>query len=261
MGDAIKPVQAEALLGQGWLVHGFSTRTGGTSAVYGRPDYLNLGFTAHDSSEAVRLNRQLFLEHLDGGTALVTIRQVHGAEILRVSSGGLGPDAEADGLITDEAGLLLGIQTADCVPVLVADPRTRTVGAFHAGWRGTADRIVEQGIRRMCEEFGSAPETLRAAIGPSIGPCCYQVGEEVAAVFQQRFGYGAELLGPGRTLNLKEGNRRQLLAAGVRRENISVVEHCTSCEESHYFSHRAQAGRTGRMLSVIGIRMQPEVSG
>jgi YfiH family protein len=188
---------------------------------------------------------------------------------------------KGDGLMTSEPGVLLGIQTADCIPVLVADRRRRVVAAFHAGWRGTVKRIVENGIGRMRMEFGSRPEDLVAAIGPGIGACCYAVGEEVLSEFESQFNYGVELfrevydtdpvrakypmlfmtqrapghspMGPGLHLDLVEANRRQLLAAGVAADVIEVVGACTNCHPEMFFSHRASRGHSGRMMSVIGI--------
>ena len=189
---------------------------------------------------------------------------------------------KADGLMTDKPGLLLGVQTADCIPVLVADRKRRAVAAFHAGWRGTVERIVETGVGRMRLEFGSRPEDLIAAIGPGIGPCCYAVGEEVLSGFESQFAYALELfrdvydsdpvrtkypmlfltqrapghstIGPSLHLHLVEANRRQLLAAGLKPRSINVVGGCTSCQPELFFSHRASKGRAGRMMSVIGVR-------
>jgi YfiH family protein len=179
-----------------WLWHGFSTRRGGVSRPYCAEDAtgeLNLGFTADDSKEAVAQNRLLLAEAVTGygKTPLIALRQfhsnlVHGAtaaEALRERSW------RADGLITSESGFLLGIQTADCIPVLVADKKRRVVGAFHAGWRGTVKRIVELAVGRMRLEFGSRPEDLIAAIGPGVGACCYAVGEEVLSEFESQFQY------------------------------------------------------------------------
>jgi YfiH family protein len=184
--------------------------------------------------------------------------------------------------MTDEPGLLLGVQTADCIPVLVADRKRRTVAAFHAGWRGTVKRIVETGVGRMRLEFGSRPADLIAAIGPGIGACCYAVGEEVLSGFESQFIYGRELfrevydsdpvrtrypmlfltqrapghssIGPSLHLDLVDANRRQLLAAGLKPRSIKVVGGCTCCQPELFFSHRASQGRAGRMMSVIGIR-------
>ena len=188
---------------------------------------------------------------------------------------------KGDGLMTDEPGVLLGIQTADCIPVLVADRKNRAVAAFHAGWRGTLARIVENGVGRMRLEFGSKPEDLIASIGPGIGQCCYAVGEEVREQFESQFIYAAELfrevydsdpvkekypmlfltarapghsdIGPGMHLDLAEANRRQLLAAGLKKGAIFLTGQCTGCHTDRFFSHRIERGFTGRMMSVIGI--------
>jgi YfiH family protein len=164
-------------------------------------------------------------------------------------------------LVTDVPGVLLAVGTADCVPVLVVDERRKAVGAFHAGWRGTQARIVEEGITAMVREYGSRPEDLMAAVGPSIGNCCYAVGEEVRAKFAEEFAYSEELF---RTfdgqiyVDLWEANRRQLLEAGVREDRIAVVGECTACAKDkqgrpRYFSHRGEHGVAGRMLNVVGI--------
>jgi YfiH family protein len=183
--------------------------------------------------------------------------------------------------MTDRPGVLLGIQTADCIPVLVADRKNRAVAAFHAGWRGTLARIVENGVGRMRLEFGSGPENLIASIGPGIGQCCYSVGDEVRQQFDSQFTYAPELfrevydsnpvkekypmlfltarapghseLGPGMHLDLVEANRRQLLAAGLKKGSIFVTGQCTGCNTDRFFSHRIERGFTGRMMSVIGI--------
>lgn len=272
-----------------WLWHGFSTRIGGRSRVYaaeGSQGELNLGFTPEDDRELVRGNRALLAEAISGTaeTPLVTVRQIH-SNLVAVAGAGdadrtLAP--KADGLMTAEPGILLGIQTADCTPVLVADRRRRSVAAFHAGWRGTVQRIVEAGIGRMRLEFGSRPEDLVAAIGPCIGPCCYAVGEEVLSAFESQFPYARALFceieetdpvrarypmmflnqrAPGHGiepprlhLDLVEANRRQLLAAGLKPRSIRIAGGCTGCHPELFFSHRASRGRTGRMMSVIGIR-------
>ena len=287
----------------GWLWHGFSARRGGRSRAYcaeEAPGELNLGFTAADERETVAANRRLWTEAISGSaqTPLVTLRQIHShllvipnapaagsgrpPEAASVSGGSSLPICKGDGLMTDKPGLLLGIQTADCIPVLVADRKRHAVAAFHAGWRGTVQRIVESGIGRMRMEFGSRPEDLTAAIGPGIGLCCYAVGEEVFSEFESQFTYAAELfrevydsdpvrtrypmlfltqrapghspIGPSLHLDLAEANRRQLLAAGLRPRAIQVVGGCTSCHRELFFSHRGSDGHAGRMMSVIGIR-------
>jgi polyphenol oxidase len=284
----LKVMQISAWEKLPWLVHGFSTRTGGKTTVY-RPSQrsgeLNLGFTASDSRETVLANRSLLLKAAAGKTLpLVTLRQIHSSITCLVSRTDAGKEAalKGDGMMTNRRGIVLGIQTADCIPILVADPRRRAVAAFHAGWRGTLKRIVENGVGRMRLEFGSLPQDLTAAIGPGIGACCYAVGEEVRAEFESQFLYADELfhevydtdpvkekypllfltarapghsqIGPSLHLDLIEANRRQLLAAGLKAENIFVQSDCTSCRTDRYFSHRAERGFTGRSLSLIGIR-------
>lgn len=264
-----------------WLVHGFSTRLGGCSPAYGGSS-LNLGFTKQDTHANVERNREAFLRTLDADPAawrLITQRQVHSDLIHCV-----GADAHpaGDGLLTDSPGLLLGVQTADCLPVLLVDTKHRAVGAFHAGWRGTLRRIVEKGVGEMRRHFGSLPRDLRAAIGPGIHSCCYQVGEEVHDKFHSQFAYAAELFrevresnpvhekypllfltarapghGPEETLlylDLVAANTRQLRAAGLPASQISASPLCTSCRTDLLFSYRKEKGVVGRMLGVIGIR-------
>ncbi len=166
-----------------WLWHGFSSRRGGVSRAYcceGAPGELNLGLTIADDRALVLQNRQLFAEAISGSpeTPLITLKQFHSKAIVKAYGASEGA-AKADGLVTEAPGVLIAVQTADCIPVLVADRRQRVVAAFHAGWRGTVNRIVESGVGKMRLEFGSRPEDLIAAIGPGVGPCCYAVGEEV----------------------------------------------------------------------------------
>jgi hypothetical protein len=265
-----------------WLVHGFSTRTGGVSTAFGRND-LNLG-GSHDERDKIEANRELFLGALAPNgkrPRLVTLKQVHSAHVHIVND---VPDQHlsGDGLITRVPGLLLGISVADCVPVLVVDPVNRVVGAFHAGWRGTVSRIVEKGIGMMRMAYGSDPAEMHAAIGPCVGQCCYAVGDEVIDAFKSQFAYGAELfrevydddpvkkkypllfltarapghsnIGPQTHLDLVAANRRQLLDGGVKAENIWSADLCTSCHPEKLFSHRAEHGFTGRMMGVVGVR-------
>jgi polyphenol oxidase len=272
-----------------WLWSGFSTRKGGRSRAYCADDAepeLNLGFTAEDDRSAVMENRRLLVEAIAGNaeTPLVTVRQFHSNLVIRASADDVGRERprRADGVITDEPGLLLAVQVADCIPVLIADRRRRVVGAFHAGWRGAVRRIVEIGVGRMRLEFGSRPEDLIAAIGPGNGPCCYAVGEEVISEFESQFVYARELvhevystdvvrnkypmlfltqrapghsdIGPQIHIDLIEANRRQLLDAGVRASAISILGGCTACHRELFYSHRASGGHAGRMMGVIGVR-------
>lgn len=282
-----------------WLVHGFSTRAGGFSRVYGG-GALNLGFTKDDSRATVERNRAAFLaacavlnpglpkspararrEASSAIEKLVTLRQVHSDVIHMVDS---VPESAlvGDGVITNVPGLILAIQTADCLPIILVDRKRRAVGAFHAGWRGTAKRIVEKGVGAMRQWFGSRPADLTAAIGPGVHGCCYTVGEEVRENFESQFSYAAKVFrevkesdpvrekypllfltacAPGHSelpkkifLDLVEANRRQLLAAGVPAKNIEASPLCTNCRKDLLFSYRAENGKTGRMMAVVGIR-------
>lgn len=272
-----------------WVVSGFSTRAGGKSVVYSPGQIsgeLNLGLSAPDSEKNVLANRRIFVKQVAGDPEfpLVLLRQIHSSLTRTVGRSDSGEVAKhrADGMMTAEAGILLAIQTADCIPVLIADRKRKVVAAFHAGWRGTLKRIVENGIGRMRLEFGSKPKNLVAAIGPGIGQCCYAVGEEVRSEFMSQFTYADALfrdvydsdpvkekypllfltarapghsnIGPSLHLDLVEANRRQLVDAGLNPEAISVAGACTSCEHDRFFSYRADCGFTGRMFSVIGIR-------
>jgi YfiH family protein len=281
-----------------WLVHGFSTRPSGFSRVYGKQD-LNLGFTKEDSKAAVARNRSAFLHEL--GTlscgrakvtrkaatkasdlrSLVTVRQIH-SDIIHFVVSPPASQLAGDGLITATPGLYLGIQAADCLPVILVDPKRRAVGVFHAGWRGTIKRIVEKGVGEMHRYFGSRPRDLKAAIGPGVHGCCYEVGAEVREKFQSQFSYAAKLFreveerdpvrekypmlfltarAPGHSvlpknifLDLVEANRQQLLAAGVPAKSIEASPLCTNCRPDLLFSYRAEKGKTGRMMGVVGIR-------
>lgn len=274
---------------KGWLWHGFSTRRGGVSRAYCAEDAageLNLGFTAADRREDVEQNRRLLAEAVTGSaeTPIVALRQLH-SNLLVVAD---KRDVErtvpwkADGVISTVPGVLVAIQTADCIPVLVVDRRQRVVAAFHAGWRGTVKRIVELGVGRMRLQFGCRSEDLVAAIGPGAAQCCYAVGEELFSEFESQFSYARELfrevfdsdpvrtkypmlfltqrapghspIGPQLHLDLIEANRRQLLDAGVKASAISTTGGCTNCQTHLFFSHRASRGHAGRMVSVIGVK-------
>jgi purine-nucleoside/S-methyl-5'-thioadenosine phosphorylase / adenosine deaminase len=268
-----------------WLVHGFSTRPGGVTTAYGGRT-LNMGFTKDDVRERVERNRASVLRAAGAAEKskpwpLVTLRQIH-SDLIHVVRSREPERLTGDGLVTNLAGVALGILTADCFPVLLVDTKHRAVGAFHAGWRGTVKRIVEKGVGIMRLEFGSRAEDIYAAIGPGIQSCSFEVGEEVEEAFHSQFDYAAELFhrvqesdpvrekypllfmnqrAPGHGnpciklhLDLREANRRQLLAAGVPAANIMALEGCTVCSPRKFFSHRKEKGQTGRMLALVGIR-------
>jgi polyphenol oxidase len=283
--DQIVILPSDPLARIPWLIHGFSTRTGGSSRKYGGSS-LNLGFTQPDSRAAVERNRAAFLKKIGAMNGklpwpLVTLRQIHSDLIHHVSN----PPKDqlvGDGLITRTPGILLGIQTADCLPVILVDTKHHAVGVFHAGWRGTIKRIVEKGVGEMRRWFGTMPRDLKAAVGPGIHKCCYEVGPEVRDQFASQFEYAGSLFheieehdevrekypmlfltarAPGHSvmpkkifLDLTEANRRQLIAVGVPAKNISVSPLCTACRSDLLFSYRAEKGVTGRMMGVAGVR-------
>ncbi len=242
---------------------------GGVSEIAGasrRDGDLNLGFTDRDSPQAVLLNRERFLSSLlpeghrdESSLGLVTLKQMHSALVRRVGRAEVADRASfwGDGLVTSEQGVLLGIQTADCLPILIADRRRHAVGAFHAGWRGTLKGIVERGVAAMSGEFGSDPVDLTAAIGPGIGECCFTVGAEVRELFRDRYDYADELFTDGErvSLDLVGANRRQLLKAGLKPESIFALNACTSCRTEEFFSYRAERGNTGRLMAAIGVAL------
>lgn len=288
-GTEIDVLRADSLAAIPWLIHGFSTRNGGYSKAYGG-GVLNLGFTAQNSRAAVERNRQAFAAALVGKKKsgppwpIVTVRQIH-SDLVHSVSGIQGKPLVGDGLITSNPGILLGVLTADCLPIILADTKRHAVGVFHAGWRGTMKRIVEKGVGEMRKHFGSRPADLRAVIGPGVRGCCYQVGTEVRDAFESQFSYASELFrhtketdeihekypllfltsrAPGHSelpqqifLDLAAANRRQLLDAGVLKRNISEIALCTACRTDLLFSHRAEHGATGRMMAVAGIRKLP----
>lgn len=277
-------LRAPALSRFRWLLHGFSTRRGGVSRRFGGKA-LNLGFGAEDSRTAVEKNRRRFLAELPSGSrakpALITLRQVH-SDVIHVVDRVPSAPLVGDGLLTNVAGLVLAVQTADCLPVLLADPEHHAVGVFHAGWRGTLARIVEKGVGMMRQRYQSDPRKLVAAIGPGIHSCCYEVGGEVRERFEAQFDYAAALfhevsesdpvrekypllfltarapghseLGPKLHLDLVGANRRQLVAAGLRPRHIWASPLCTSCRVDLLFSHRGERGKTGRMMGAVGLR-------
>jgi len=278
-------LRAETVTRIPWLIRGFSTRLGGFSRVYGGRA-LNLGFTKEDSHSAVERNRTAFLQQLGAATGkkpwpLVTVRQIH-SDLIHCVNEVPRDTLVGDGLITRMPGILLAIQTADCLPVILVDTKQRAVGVFHAGWRGTVKRIVEKGVGEMRRYFGTLPKNLKVAIGPGVHACCYEVGTEVRQQFESQFAYTGSLFretkesdpvrekypllfltarAPGHSelptklfLDLVEANRRQLIDAGVSPRNIKASTLCTACRPDMLFSYRAEKGVTGRMMAVAGKR-------
>ncbi|MGC1581294.1 MAG: peptidoglycan editing factor PgeF, partial [Candidatus Acidiferrales bacterium] len=257
-------LQSTALGKQKWLAHGFSTRCGGASSL---PDsaatrkqsggILNLGFSDWDNRANVEENRRRFAKAFGAAEMkMVALRQFH-SDVIHVIDSVPGDSLRGDALVTRTPGLLLAVQTADCIPILLADRENRIVAAIHAGWRGTLKRIAEKTVGRMRMLFGSRPEGIIAALGPGIGRCCYEVGPEVVKEFGSQFDaardwfdgpYDALVSGedpnplpwlsmmppghqppePRASLDLHAANRAILEGAGVLARNISASELCTS---------------------------------
>jgi YfiH family protein len=261
-------VESQSLAKLDWLVHGFSTRLGGESVLGGKR-VLNLGFTDWDARERVAANREKFAAAVAASDmSLITVRQFH-SDVIHVAAATAADAPKADALTTSAAGLLLGVQTADCVPILLADTRHRVVAAIHAGWRGTLARVAVKTLGRMRMEFGTRPRDVVAALGPAIGRCCYEVGSDVARSFAAQFPNAAEwfdgpfdqlaygedplwlpwltMMPPGHVppaprvqLDLRACNRWQLIDAGVQEKRIDVSDLCTSCRTDLLFSYRRE---------------------
>lgn len=240
---------------------------------------LNLGAVEWDKRENVEENKSRFQSALGANDLeFISLHQIH-SDVVRALNQAPAKQCKGDAIATRTRGLLLGVRTADCAPVLVVDPKKKVVAAIHAGWRGTLQRIVTKAIGQMQMEFGCEPKELLAAIGPTIGPCCYEVGTEVASQFAAKFSNADDFFDELRTgdepnplqwlnmmppghqpppknvvLNLPKANKLQLLEAGIAEKNIYVTNLCTSCDVAHLFSYRKERSRSGRLLSVIGIR-------
>lgn len=229
--------------------HGFTTRDGGVSEP--PHDRLNLGGAVGDDPAHVAENWR----RLEQATGLrfARVRQVHGARVLRADAP-CEPAEEADAVLATVEGVAACVSVADCVPLLLADPETGAVAAVHAGWRGTLARAAEEGVRALAREAGAPASRLLAAIGPSIGPCCYEVSEELAARFRGELGEAVVRPGPRPTVDLWKANAAVLAAAGVRGDRVEILGRCTSCERERFFSHRRDAGRTGRQVAFIAPR-------
>jgi polyphenol oxidase len=260
-----------------WLIHGFSTRMGGASRLDGE-SLLNLSYVEWDTLDNVAENRSKFQSALSAPTfSLVPLKQIHSA-LLRPFSAPPPQPCKGDASATTTPGLLLAAQSADCVPILLVDPNKRAVAAIHAGWRGTLARIVEKAVGRMHYEYASKPSNLLAALGPAIGPCCYEVAADFVSKFTAQFADAADYFDEHRTgeepnplqwlnmmppghqppprgvhLDLRKANRSQLLAAGLRPQNVFVSDLCTACRTDLFFSYRKEGPLSGRLMSVIGI--------
>jgi YfiH family protein len=274
----LRIVQVPAFSNIPWLVHGFSTLLGGVSPRDGEK-VLNLGYADWDSQNNVLENRRLWQTALGAKNfPIVPLKQTH-SDIVRVFDERPVAPVFADGSVTNHAGLLLAVQTADCVPILLVDPKKRAVAAIHAGWRGTLHRITAKAVGHLRMHFGSNPNHLLAAVGPAIGSCCYEVGTEIAADFLSQFADAPDFFDEFRTgdepnpiqwlnqmppghqpppknvlLDLHQANASQLRGAGLQEKNIFVSNLCTACRPDLLFSYRKEGAKSGRQMAAIGIR-------
>jgi len=233
------------------FIHGFPERTGGVST--GLRASLNLGFRWGDDAELVDRNRRILAAHVgyDPDQLQVT-KHVHGTKVWRVGEP-LPDPPEFDGLVTDRAGPVLGAFAADCIPMVFADPVARVIGACHAGWRGTIGGVAANVVARMAE-LGAHPGDIRVALGPSIGPCCFEVGPEVVAEFLQVFGAlpGLVVQGPLKEhLDLRVATVAVLERAGVRREHVDADPPCTKHEPERFFSYRRDGMNGGVHMGFV----------
>lgn len=228
---------------------------------------LNLAGFNEDAAENILENRRRFLKLFPGEWALAGCWQMHGVGVRAVkdradakpAEDGAGETVYCDAIISDAVNVLAGVKTADCVPLLMGDPRTGAFAAVHAGWRGTFAGIVFYALERMGKEYGARPEDVTVAIGPAAAACCYEVGSEVIDGFKERFADADSLFTPTREgharIDLLKANRDQLIASGVDPERIYTAPLCTMCRTDLFFSYRREKkllGRVGRLMSVVG---------
>jgi hypothetical protein len=241
-----------------FLRHGFSTRSRGSADTESSFD---LGYSSRDSIDRVNENRRQFLSALKfEGSHLSTLRQVHSNRVYIIENNrGEGNQPEGDALATRGEKVALAVQVADCLPILIADPVRHAVAAVHSGWRGTRLRVLLQTILQMEKSFGSIPSDLLVAVGPGIRACCFEVGAEVAELFEREYpdSHLAEPVAgrPGKhRLDLARALEVQLDLAGIRPENRHDLGACTRCTLDRFFSYRAEGSHAGRMMAVIGMK-------
>ncbi len=294
----VQILESPLLAGLDWLVHGYSTRTGGASELETSRDgktlserILNLGFTDWDGRDRVVANRKTFVHALGADKMrFVALRQIHSDIVHRVGPAMAARSGNAshenvltgDALVTCKPRILLAVQTADCIPILLADAKRHAIAAIHSGWRGTLRRIAAKTLGRMRMEFGTRPEDVVAALGPGVGRCCYEVGHEVATEFAAQFPNAGDwfdgpfdqlaagdndpnwlpwltMKPPGHAppaprvhLDLIAANRAILQEAGVPLAQISSSGLCTACRADLLFSYRRER-ITGRLMAAIAI--------
>lgn len=250
--------------------HAFSTRVGGISK-NAHTASLNLAFGRGDSDSEVLENLRLFAREAGfRAEDTVSLPQIHSSDILTVTAAHRGMGyfkrdslPELDGYVTCECGMVIGIKTADCVPILLEgdgeDGKVAAVGAVHAGWRGTVGGIAPKCVDKLCKEFNIKPQSIRAAIGPSIRQCCYEVGYDVYSAVSDKLGsdiarcFLSDVGGRKYMCDLSGINKELLLRAGLYEKNIDILDTCTCCHSELFFSHRYSNGQRGTMLNVIYI--------
>lgn len=232
------------------ILHGVSTRKKGVSL---SPFHsLNLAVQTEDDPGDVIRNREIFFDSIGiNESAICQAQQVHGTTVQIVEQPGDYP--ETDGFITSIPELMLTIRIADCLPVFLYTPQNRIIGLVHAGWRGTSQKITKNAANKMIEHFGVGVKNIHAFLGPSIGPCCYQVGDEVAKQFPSNCVQSNKL-------NLWKANRDQLIQIGVLPSNINVSQLCTCCHQEWFYSHRGSDGKTGRILAFFMLKQTSYIS-
>lgn len=243
------------------FVNGFSTRRGGVSDF--PENSLNLAGYDEDSAENIAENRRRFLEVFDADFTIASCWQTHGADVQIVKNLEVAKDGKRkfDALVSDLKNILVGVKTADCVPVLLGDVKTKAFAAVHAGWRGTVDSIVKNAVKTMRETYGTKAKDLICAIGPAATGKNYEVGQDVIDAFERNFSTCGNLFQKTREghalIDLHPANKEQLLNVGVLPENIFTASFCTMERTDLFFSYRIEKklhGKTGRLLSVIGIK-------
>ena len=243
------------------FVNGFSTRLGGVSPF--PESSLNLAGFNEDFAQNIYENRRRFLAVFDGDMRLACVWQVHGDTIKNVDhKEDIGDSNDyADAIVSDLEGVLAGVKTADCVPILMGDPTTGAFAAIHAGWRGTVQSIVKKTVVRMAEIYGSVPKDMIAAIGPAAGCDNYEIGDDVITAFAENFADSEKYFSPtseGHALvDLHLANRDQLIDSGLADKNITTAPFCTIARPDLFFSYRLEKkklGKTGRLMSVVGRR-------
>ncbi len=256
-----------APLEEAGFANAFSTRVGGTSPMPEKA--LNLAGFNEDTAENILENRRRFLKLFSADWALAGCWQVHGADVRVVrdavdakpAKDARGDTVYCDAIVSNARGVLAGVKTADCVPILIGDPTTGAFAAVHAGWRGTLAEVAAKALERMAGEYKTTPHDVRVAIGPAAGPCCYEVGSEVIDAFTQSFAASDQLFKETcenhACIDLLQANRSQLVLAGVDPARINTAPFCTMCRTDLFFSYRREKnlhGKVGRLLSVIGLR-------